>query len=237
MDRTDAFDFYQATSSIDGWLTPAEGMLLYRLAGDVPPARAIVEIGSWTGKSTACLGLASLAASGAKVYAVDPHWGMRSSASELDRRDTFREFLDNVRAAGIESVVVPVRKPSADAVPDVSEPAGLIFVDGGHRVGCVRTDFQTWFPRLAEGGRMAFHDSWRRSGPHLVTALALLFSSSVRRPRLVDTITVFEKVRANSPAERLVNILFVVYRLVAGIGGHLRLVRRGRRRSAAPAAP
>lgn len=42
-------------SEIDGWLSDSEGKLLYNLAKGVPSKQAIVELGSWEGKSTVWL--------------------------------------------------------------------------------------------------------------------------------------------------------------------------------------
>ena len=41
----------QLTSGIDGWLSDGECELLYELAKKVPSGQAILEIGSWKGKS------------------------------------------------------------------------------------------------------------------------------------------------------------------------------------------
>jgi len=37
---------------IDSWLSDSEGKLLNKLAKEVPSGQAIVELGSWKGKST-----------------------------------------------------------------------------------------------------------------------------------------------------------------------------------------
>ena len=61
----------QRFASIEGWLGPADGYLLYRLARDGEGAGAIVEIGSWMGLSTAWLAAGSKAAGRETVHAVD----------------------------------------------------------------------------------------------------------------------------------------------------------------------
>src|SRR5690242_12929620 len=58
--------------AIIGHLSPNEAQLLYDLAAAVPQDGVIVEIGSYQGKSTVCLGLGAKEA-GARVYAIDPH--------------------------------------------------------------------------------------------------------------------------------------------------------------------
>lgn len=58
---------------IEGWLSVAEGQRLAYLASMVPTSLAIVELGSWKGKSTAWLASGSKLGHGAQVYAAD-HW-------------------------------------------------------------------------------------------------------------------------------------------------------------------
>jgi predicted O-methyltransferase YrrM len=52
MDDRDIAEILALVETIDGWLTPKEGQLLYDLARRAPGRGAIVEIGSWKGKST-----------------------------------------------------------------------------------------------------------------------------------------------------------------------------------------
>lgn len=89
---------------VPGMLSQNEGEYLYHLAQLNPAKGVIVEIGSWKGKSTICLALGSMAVSGEKVYAVDPH---KPLAEEGYTEDTEAQFRENIRNAGVESHVVP----------------------------------------------------------------------------------------------------------------------------------
>jgi predicted O-methyltransferase YrrM len=66
------FDFRRATRNVGGWLTKAEGVFLYHAAKNVKPGQVIVEIGSWKGRSTICLGSGSADGNKVKVYANRP---------------------------------------------------------------------------------------------------------------------------------------------------------------------
>src|SRR5207244_2410426 len=70
----------------------------------------IVEIGSWKGKSTICLGLGSRAGHGVRIVAVDPHADYR-----------FGDFKANVERAGIADLVTPVPSLSQDAAAGFDE--------------------------------------------------------------------------------------------------------------------
>ena len=61
---------------VKGLLEEEEGEFLYNIAKDCKGRKgAIVEIGSWKGRSTICLGKGSKAGNKIKIYAIDPHRG------------------------------------------------------------------------------------------------------------------------------------------------------------------
>jgi hypothetical protein len=60
-------------ADVPGWLTDEEGEALYELARGCTGKGVIVEIGSWKGKSTICLGRGSQAGASVPIYAIDPH--------------------------------------------------------------------------------------------------------------------------------------------------------------------
>lgn len=191
---------------VDGWLTDREGELLYHLARKCTGRGTIVEIGSWKGRSTIWLAAGSKAGSHAKVYAVDPHTGSSELISRYGPIWTFEEFKSNIRRAKVDDVVVPLVTTSAQAARDFRGPVELIFVDGAHEYELVRLDFELWFPQVIDGGIMAFHDSTGRwLGPTRVVEERVYKSRAFRNVRVVDRITVAEKVAINSVAERFRN--------------------------------
>ena len=60
-----AADVKPLIADVPGWLTDEEGEALYDLAKRCEGRGVIVEIGSWKGKSTICLGIGSRAAAAA----------------------------------------------------------------------------------------------------------------------------------------------------------------------------
>ena len=109
-------------AAVPGWLTDEEGEALYDLARACTGKGVIVEIGSWMGKSTICLGRGSLAGASVPIYAIDPH---------TDHR--FGDFKANVDRAGITDLVTPIASLSQPAADDFQEPIELLFVDGSSR--------------------------------------------------------------------------------------------------------
>lgn len=221
------FDFNKATENIGGWLTEAEGLSLYNIAKKIKTGNLIVEVGSWKGKSTICLGNGSKDGNNAKIFAIDPHTGSSEHQKMFGKVDTFEEFKENINRAGVSEFVEPVRETSENAAKNFNQKIEFAFIDGAHEYSFVKLDFNLWFPKVMNGGFLAFHDSWHFIGPNLATAIPLLTSSRIKNPRLVDTITYFEKVKKNSFLDRLQNISFVIYRTLFGICGFLRLKYQG----------
>jgi len=109
---------------------------------------AVVEIGSWRGRSTAYLAKAAEAAGiGNKVYGIDSHF----EGSE-------QIFRDNMEKAGLNHIVVPIVMRSEDAIKQWSDPISLLFIDGGHDYESVWRDFTLYEPWVIDGGVIAFHD-------------------------------------------------------------------------------
>ena len=215
-------NFEKEVAGIEGWLSKKEGEFLYEVARKVKKEQAIVEIGSWKGRSTVCLGLGAKDGEGALVYAIDPHTGSFEHR-QLGAVDTYNEFIHNVDNSGLSGQVIPVRETSEKAAGVFEKPVGFVLVDGAHELDYVKLDYEKWFPKLCLGGLMAFHDSWHWPGVHLFTAQILLGSVELRNPRLVGSLTVVEKTGKNTLADRFWNVFFVLFRFFVGWATSLRI--------------
>lgn len=216
-------NFNKDIVNIEGWLTEDEGKFLYESAKQLPEGANIVEIGSWKGRSTVCFGMGLKDGKGSKVYAIDPHKGSSEHKKWFGKVDTYKEFLANIKSAGVDKFVVPIKKTSEEAVNGFGGNANFVLVDGAHEYEYVKKDYELWFPKLVDGGTIAFHDCWHALGVHYLTAKILLTSSQVRKPRLLDTLTILEKVSKNTLFDRLFNFVFVLYRLLFGWVGTLKM--------------
>jgi predicted O-methyltransferase YrrM len=176
---------------IGGWLTPDEGDLLEKLAKD-NTGGAIIEIGSYKGKSTVRLGKGSKAGKRESVFAVDTFQGSPEHKVDGEDIDTYEEFIANVKKAGMNDIIVPVPKTSEDAAMVFSMPIGLIFIDGDHSYEGVRRDSESWIPKLKTGGIVAFHDTTNWPGPRVLME-ELSKDPKLKKLGVVDSITYFEK--------------------------------------------
>ncbi len=178
---------------VPGWLSDEEGEALYELARACTGKGVIVEIGSWKGKSTICLGLGSRAGNGVRIFAVDPHADYRHG-----------EFKENIERAGIADLVTPVKGLSQQMADGFDEPIELIFVDGSHEEELVREDFDKWVPKVVEGGIVAFHDTTWHDGVRRVVAEKIYGSRQFKDVRFViGSTTIARKVAENTARDRI----------------------------------
>ncbi len=205
-------------------MTKEEGEYFYGIAKNIPEDGKIMEIGSWKGRSTICFGLGVRDGNGAKIFAIDPHTGNSEHIKRFGKVNTYSEFIGNIKKAKVEKFIVPLKSTSEDADKRFRGEVDFIFVDGAHEYEFVKKDFELWFPKLKNGKYIAFHDCWHQFGVQLFTSQILLTSNKVCRPKLLDTLTIVQKVERNTFAERIVNILFVFHRLLFGWIGTIKTI-------------
>lgn len=155
-------------TTIMGWLFPEEAEALYSMAQLVPPGQAIVEIGSFHGRSTVCLGWGSRNGGRVPVYAVDPHTGSKEHQRFLaGSLGTLPHFSANMKRAGLQNTVQALVMTSEQAVDHVQEPVGLLFIDGDHE--SAQSDLELWYDKIGPGGKILFHDSVGGGWPKVET--------------------------------------------------------------------
>ncbi len=218
---------HHLTAPVEGFLTPAEGELLYRLAQQCSGRGAIVEIGSWMGKSTIYLAHGSAAGARVPVYAIDPHTGTANPEPGATF-STLAAFQENIAHSGVADLVQPLVMTSADAAAIFDQPVELLFVDGSHWYEDVLTDFVLWFPRLVEGGVIAFHDAmaWAQwqDVQHFVDR-HVLTSRYVRDAAIVDSICYVRRTAAATPADLARNRAVLLWKHAYDTGSQIHLPR------------
>ena len=156
---------------VQGYLHPMEGFTLAMLAMNGPGEGAIVEIGSFMGRSTCWLAAGSIEGGREVVHAVDHFkgspehqaWGSHPVKAIADEGSTFNKFRENIRRIGFEHHVTPIPLPSIRACVQWEGPIRLLFIDGDHSYEETKGDFDLWSPFIAPGGVVAFHDvgAWK----------------------------------------------------------------------------
>ena len=190
---------------IDG-CPDSHGMLLYGLAKSGPGKGAIVEIGSWKGKSTIWLAKGSKSTNREKVFAIDPHTGSVEHRKALgDHVNTGREFRRNIKRAEVEDWVVPLVMRSTEAAVNWREPVRLLWIDGSHEYEDVKSDFVLWERHLVDDGIIALHDSFGFAGPRRVIKELLLTSDAFSNIGFVGGLVFAKKTKKLTGTDRLSN--------------------------------
>jgi len=168
---------HDLANAAGGWLRPAEGDLLFHLAGQCR-AGCIVEIGSFQGKSITFLAAGSDTAARVPVYSIDPHTG-----------NSFPAFQQQVARSGFAHLVRPIVATSQQAAIDFDEQIGLLFIDGAHDDASVKSDWDQWVPKVLPGGYVAMHDTLLWRAPREIAEERILRSAEFVRTGVADSIT------------------------------------------------
>jgi MMP 1-O-methyltransferase len=151
---------WEATRKVPGHLGENESRFLGLLAGCVPARGTIVEIGSFKGRSTVMLAKVASHYGLGPIVAIDPH----NSPILLDHQadpaaSSYQDFLNSIHTAGVSGNVESHLAYSTDVAGSWNRPIRLLWIDGDHNYKGAKEDFDGFFPHLASGGVVAFHDA------------------------------------------------------------------------------
>lgn len=161
-----------AARAAKGFMPDDEGVALHDAAlaaAAALPGLALLEVGTYCGKSAVYLGAAAKAA-GAVLFTVDHHRGSEENQAgwehhdrtlvdeRIDRMDTLPVFRRTIHDAGLEPWVIAVVGDSPVVARHWAAPLALLFIDGGHGEEVARADYEAWVPKVAGGGLLAIHD-------------------------------------------------------------------------------
>jgi len=192
------------TDSVAGWLGKREGPYLYQLAKVGSRLGAIVEIGSWQGRSTIWLGKGAEAVNGYETYAIDPHVGGPDQKKiGLHNVNTEKAFRENIQRAGLAKKVVPIVALSSDALKGWSRPIGMLWIDGDHSYEAVSGDFLGWSRFVANDGIIAFHDTYSWEGVRRFVDGEILPNTQYRVLGQMDSILAIQKTSRDNWSDRL----------------------------------
>jgi hypothetical protein len=194
-----------AVRDVEGWMTDGQARRLWSRAGELRAPSQILEIGSYRGRSA--IVLASAAAAGVEVIAVDPHAGndrgpQQWEGTAEDGQSDNEAFWGNLRRAGVADRVRHVRRPSQEAFDEVPGELDLLYVDGAHRYKPARADIHGWGMRVRDGGTMLVHDGFSSVGVTLALLRECVVSGGWEYTGRDSSMVEYRR-RALSPRERL----------------------------------
>jgi hypothetical protein len=142
-----------------------------------------VEVGAYLGRSTTYLASA-IKRSGKKIrlYVVDLWDGWfyddyRQQTPMPESQDVFWHFMRNVRGAGVDDVLCPLKMPSEKAATLFEDGTlDFVYVDADHGYEAVRRDLASWFPKVKRCGIFAGHDYVNNDFPGVRRAVDEFFA-------------------------------------------------------------
>jgi predicted O-methyltransferase YrrM len=170
-------------AELDGLIPREVGEHLLKLAARVPVDQAIVELGSYRGKSTCYLATGARQGNGAHVYAVDA-WSEEVSAwrhKVLERLPSplYSDFRAQISKAGFSDEHVTAVKSLSTMAGDHYEgpPVGLLYIDGDHSKRAAIADLRAWRAHLTDDALVVFDDYAMTNNPGVKVAVEALTES------------------------------------------------------------
>jgi len=154
---------------VKGFLNDKEAKKLQELFLNVHHLGAVLEIGTYCGKST--LNFAHVAKKiNGLVFTVDHHTGSEEHQlgeeyhdedlfdKRLNKFNTLPEFLKNIRSSNLGQFIIPLINKSSKASETFSELISMLFIDGGHSSEAAFSDYNSWKDKISSGGLLVIHD-------------------------------------------------------------------------------
>jgi len=148
---------------IPGWLLPSAAELLYQHASQANLQGAVVEIGTFAGKSLVCIARAvkDTRPEISRVVAIDPQF-----------QPEFRETLNDF---GVSALIRCLEMPSLAAADTWRQPISFLYIDGHHGKAHAYADLVVWDTMVIPGGIVALDDTIGFFvGPNLQVQVATL---------------------------------------------------------------
>ncbi len=156
-------------NEVKGFLAEDEMDALYETGKMCASFGPCLEIGSYCGLSTICIGLGVKERDGI-LFSIDHHRGSEEHQpgeeyfdpdlydEENKRINTFYEFEKNIQRASLVDWVVPIVAKSHVVAKKWATPLSFVFIDGGHSFESAKRDYISWASHIIPGGILSIHD-------------------------------------------------------------------------------
>jgi len=200
-----------------GFMPSDEGDALYSaacLACKTLPGLALVELGTYCGRSTVWLGAAARKYD-TTLFTIDHHSGSEENQQGWEwydesladpttgRLNTLPVLLETLRRTQLGDAVVPIVAESKVVSAQWSQQLAMCFIDGGHGDEPARDDYLGWTPKIALHGLLAIHDVFADPGdggqaPHRFIYLAALDSGEFTEISATGSLRVLQRIKGIS---------------------------------------
>jgi predicted O-methyltransferase YrrM len=143
---------------LQGQITPKEVQRLHDLAKSLPENALIVEIGSYTGKSS--VAIASGMPKSATLMCIDPWLQLhRDTEQGYETMETVKTHSD--RTAEYHPRVIQVigfPLEVAKFIPNIPSEIDMLSIDSVKKYDQIKAIWDVWLPKVKKGGIVASHD-------------------------------------------------------------------------------
>lgn len=183
--------------TVPGLINEPQCKKLYELAKQCNKHYFIVEIGSFQGLSTCCLGLGSLHGNKVPVVAIDL-WNttqLNDRQERFESDETYELFKSYIKAMQVDSVVQYQKSSSIEASKnwDKNNKIGILFIDGDHSYRGVYNDFFSWYDYVATNQLILFHDYSKHFPGVVKFADEMIIQKKVIRQGQVKSLLICQK--------------------------------------------
>ncbi len=149
---------------IDGWFTDADAKAYERIVSELPQNGGhVVEVGTWLGRSCACLiELCNATGKTPRITVVDTFTGSPNDPNQPrivkeNGGSVHHLFYKNMEQYRYPALGVWIGR-SITAALDIANGLDAVFIDGNHDYDFVSADIKAWLPKIKSGGIIAGHD-------------------------------------------------------------------------------
>lgn len=158
--------------NINGFMNDKNKVAFEYIIPQIPSKSVWVELGSWTGKSTAyCVVELQNQNKFGSFYAVDT-WegGPEHQDNQLVKEKTLYEKFEENIAPVIQNVKI-IKSLSWESSNNFEdESVDVCYVDAGHEYDCVAKDIASYWPKIKKGGWL-FGDDYTKGFPGVQKAV------------------------------------------------------------------
>ena len=153
--------YYEKIENIEGWFSKEDAKIFYETIPNLKGNGAMVEIGSWCGKSLIFSHLISTEKKNTcKKYSIDPFLTSKDAPNGM-----YEKFLDNLKKYNLEKEIIHIKEKSNTVGLNFKDDIEYLFIDGFHSYEYVKRDFELFSKKVIIGGYILIHDVSNWYGP------------------------------------------------------------------------
>ena len=153
--------YYEKIEDIEGWFSKEDAKIFYDTISNLKGNGAMVEIGSWCGKSLIFSHLISTEKNNnCRKYSIDPFLTSKDTPNGM-----YQKFLDNLKNFNLENKIIHIKEKSNIVGLNFKDDIEYLFIDGFHSYEYVKRDFELFSKKVILGGYILIHDVSNWYGP------------------------------------------------------------------------